>query len=128
MTVTSQHVWHGMFCANKKAKEVRKMENSGFSKKFLYMGIACTVVLFAVFGVFPGSRLGGAMGLDIAGILLGLPVTSGRLSTVLVAASMAMGVIVSGIIFITAAVTSGWLISKVLDVVKDRQRRMDENK
>jgi hypothetical protein len=99
------------------------MKNKGFSKKFLYMGAACAAVLFGVFGVLPGSCLGGVMGLNVAGILLGLPVTSGKLSSLLVAASMAMGVIVSGIIFSTAAVVTGWLISKVLDAVKDRQRR-----
>jgi hypothetical protein len=104
------------------------MKDKGFSKKFLYMGAACAAVLFAVFGVLPGSCLGGVMGLNVAGILLGLPVTSGKLSTLLVAASMATGVIVSGIIFITAAVSTGWLISRVLDAVKNRQRRVNGNK
>jgi hypothetical protein len=104
------------------------MKNKGFSKKFLYMGAACAVVLFAVFGVLPGSCLGGAMGLNVAGILLGLPVTSGKMSSLLVAASMAIGVIVSGIIFSTAAVTAGWLISRMLDAVKARRRRMNGNK
>jgi hypothetical protein len=99
------------------------MKDKGFSKKFLYMGAACAGVLFAIFGVLPGSCLGGVMGLNVAGILLGLPVTSGKLSALLVAASMAMGVIVSGIIFITAAVTTGWIISRMLDAVRGRQRR-----
>jgi hypothetical protein len=98
------------------------MKDKGFSKKFLYMGVACAVVLFAVFGVLPGSCLGGVMGLNVAGILLGLPVTSGKFSSLLVAASMAMGVIVSGIIFSTAAVAAGWLISRVLDTVKGLRR------
>jgi hypothetical protein len=99
------------------------MKDKGFSKKFLYMGAACAAVLFAVFGILPGSCLGGVMGLNVAGILLGLPVTSGKLSALLVAASMAMGVIVSGIIFITTAVTIGWIISRMLDAVRGRRQR-----
>jgi hypothetical protein len=104
------------------------MKDKGFSKKFLYMGAACAAVLFGVFGVLPGSCLGGVMGLNVAGILLGLPVTSGKFSSFLVAVSMATGVIVSGIIFSTAAVTAGWVISKVLDAVRGRQRRVNGNK
>jgi hypothetical protein len=98
------------------------MRDSAFPKKLAFLAIACVAILFAVFGLFPGSFLGGVMGLNVAGLLLGLPVTSGKLSTVLVAASMVMGVVVSGIIFITAASTTGWLISSILDAIRGRRR------
>jgi hypothetical protein len=90
------------------------MNDSGFAKNMVYMGAGCGVVLFAVFGLLPGSYLGGVMGLNVAGIIFGLPVTSGLFSRLIVAASMAMGVMVSGIMFITAAATGGWLISTVI--------------
>ncbi len=90
------------------------MKDSGFAKNMAYIGAGCGVVLFAVFGLLPGSYLGGVVGLNVAGIILGLPVSSGLFSRLIVAASMVMGVMVSGIMFITAASTAGWLISTVI--------------
>jgi hypothetical protein len=98
-------------------KEDRTMKDKGWAKKLAYMGAGCGVVLFAVFGLLPGSYLGGVMGLNLAGIILGLPVTSGILSRLIVAASMVMGVMVAGITFITASSTAGWLIGTVVDAL-----------
>jgi hypothetical protein len=98
-------------------KEDRTMKDKGWAKKLAYMGAGCGVVLFAVFGLLPGSYLGGVMGLNLAGIILGLPVTSGILSRLIVAASMVMGVMVAGITFITASATAGWLIGTVVEAL-----------
>jgi hypothetical protein len=98
------------------------MRETGFLKRLAYMVAGCGTVLFLIFGLFPGSYLGGAMGLNVAGILLGLPVTSGIFSRWIVAASMAMGVMVSGIMFITVASTAGWLISTSLYALTGRRR------
>jgi formate hydrogenlyase subunit 3/multisubunit Na+/H+ antiporter MnhD subunit len=97
------------------------MREMGFLKGLTYMLAGCVTVLFVIFGLFPGSYLGGAIGINVAGILLGLPVTSGMFSRWIVAASMAMGVMVSGIIFITAAATAGWLISTALYTLTGRR-------
>ena len=93
------------------------MKDTNYTKKLAYMGAGCGVVLFAVFGLLPGSFLGGVMGLNIAGTLLGVPVTSGILSRLIVAASMVVGVMVSGIMFITASATAGWLVGTVIDAL-----------
>ena len=93
------------------------MKETKYTKKLAYMGAGCGVVLFAVFGLLPGSFLGGVMGLNIAGTLLGVPVTSGILSRMIVAASMVTGVMVSGNIFITASTVAGWLIGTVADAL-----------
>ena len=100
-----------------KTKEDKEMKDTRYTKKLAYMGAGCGVVLFAVFGLLPGSFLGGVMGLNIAGTLLGVPVTSGILSRVIVAASMVVGVMVSGIMFITASATAGWLVGTVIDAL-----------
>src|SRR5512135_3246563 len=99
-----------LFVGTKKEDKTMKT----YAKKLTYIGAGCGVVLFAVFGLLPGSYLGGVMGLNVAGIILGLPVTSGIFSRLIVAASMVMGVMVSGIMFITAAATGGWLISTAI--------------
>ncbi len=100
------------------------MKDTRYSKKLAYMGAGCGVVLFAVFGLLPGSFLGGVMGLNIAGGLFGVPVASGVLSRVIVAASMVAGVMVSGIMFITGASLAGWLIGSVIDTVTQEKKEM----
>jgi hypothetical protein len=92
----------------------------GFANRMAYIGAGCGVVLFGVFGLLPGSFLGGVMGLN--GTLLGYPVASGVLSRLIVAASMVVGVMVSGIMFITASATAGWLIGTVIDAVKEPKK------
>ncbi len=96
-------------------KEDKKMKT--YTKKLTYMGAGCGVVLFAVFGLLPGSFLGGVMGLNIAGMLLGLPLASGVVSRLIVAASMVTGVMVSGIMFITASSLAGWILGTVVDAI-----------
>ncbi len=93
------------------------MKKTNYTKKLAYMGAGCGVVLFGIFGLLPGSFLGGVMGLNIAGTLLGTPVTSGVLSRLIVAASMVVGVMVSGVMFIMASSISGWLIGSAVDAL-----------
>ncbi len=77
-------------------KEDTKMKDTTYTKKLAYMGAGCGVVLFAVFGLASGFILGGVMGLKLAGILFGTPVGAGLLPRMIVAASMVIGVMVSG--------------------------------
>jgi hypothetical protein len=105
-------------------KEDGKMKDTRYTKRLAYMGAGCGVVLFAIFGLLPGSFLGGVMGLNIAGTLLGLPLASGVLSRLIVAASMVTGVMVSGIMFITASSVAGWLIGTVLDAITAEKKEM----
>lgn len=106
------------------------MKDNKYSKKVAYIGAGCGVVLFAIFGLLPGSFIGGAMGLNLSGILLGSPVTSVVLSRLIIAASIGVGVIVSGIIIISAATTAGWLIGTVVDELKAEKKELvtSENK
>ena len=100
------------------------MRDTTYTKKLAYMGAGCGVVLFAVFGLLPGSFLGGVMGLNIAGIIFGIPVGAGLLPRMIVAASMLMGVMVSGTMFIMASTTLGWLIGTVVDLVKAEKKEL----
>ncbi|MGE5300791.1 MAG: hypothetical protein ACM3MB_07480 [Acidobacteriota bacterium] len=100
------------------------MKDNRYSKKLAYMGAGCGVVLFGVFGLLPGSFLGGVMGLHIAGSILGMPVESGVLSRLIVAASMVAGVMVSGLMFITASSLAGWLLGSTLDTLKAEKKEM----
>ena len=104
------------------------MKDTTYTKSLTYIGAGAGVVLFAVFGLLPGSFLGGVMGLNLAGSLLGTPVASGILSRLIVAASMVLGVMVAGIMFITASATLGWLIGTVVDGLRARAHKMAEVK
>jgi len=73
------------------------------------------LVLFALFGLLPGSLLGGAAGIKVAGMLFGLPLESGLLARLIVLVSMLAGVLVSGIMIVTATATVGWLAGAALD-------------
>ena len=68
------------------------MKNSNYSIKMTLIGAGCGVVLFAVFGLLPGSYLGGVMGLNLSGMIFGFLVASSVLSRLIVAASMVLGV------------------------------------
>lgn len=105
-------------------KEDTKMKDTNYTKKLAYMGAGCGVVLFAVFGLLPGSFLGGVMGLNIAGIMFGTPVGAGLLPRIIVAASMVIGVMVSGTMFIMASTTVGWLVGTVVDALKAGKKEL----
>jgi len=105
-------------------KEDKKMKDTNYTKKLAYMGAGCGVVLFAVFGLLPGSFLGGVMGLNLAGIMFGTPVGAGLLPRMIVAASMVVGVMVSGTMFIMASTTLGWLIGTVVDAIKTGNKEL----
>ena len=55
--------------------------NTILSRKTAYIGAGAGLVLFAIFGLLPGSLLGGAMGINIAGWLFGLPLHPGIVAT-----------------------------------------------
>jgi hypothetical protein len=94
------------------------------TKKLTYMGAGCGIVLFAVFGLLPGSFLGGVMGLNIAGKLLGVPVASSIASRMIVGASMVVGVMVAAIMFVTATALAGWLVGTVVDGLRAEKKEM----
>jgi len=85
------------------------------ARKTAYIGAGAGLVLFALFGLMPGSLVGGAMGINIAGWIFGLPLKSGLIARIIVLASMLIGVLVAGIVIVTATSTVGWLVGKVLE-------------
>src|SRR5512137_117333 len=90
------------------------MKNS-IARKGAYIGAGAGLVLFAIFGLLPGSLLGGAAGINIAGMLFGLPLEPGLISRAIVLVSMLVGVLVAGIVIVTATTTVGWLAGKALE-------------
>ena len=104
------------------------MKDTTYTNGLTYSGARAGVVLFAIFGLLPGSFLGGVMVLNLAGSLLGTPVASGVLARLIVASSMVLGVMVAGIMFITAASTLGWLIGTVVDALRAKAHKEVEHR
>ena len=90
------------------------MKNS-IARKGAYIGAGAGLVLFAIFGLLPGSLIGGAMGINLAGMLFGLPLEPGLISRAIVLVSMLVGVLVAGIVIVTATTTVGWLAGRLLE-------------
>jgi hypothetical protein len=88
--------------------------NTTLSRTTAYIGAGAGIVLFALFGLLPGSLLGGAAGIKLAGMLFGLPLDSGILQRVIVLVSMLVGIMVSGITIVAATATMGWLTGAAL--------------
>jgi uncharacterized protein (DUF697 family) len=98
------------------------------ARKTAYIGAGAGLVLFAIFGLMPGSLLGGAMGMNIAGWLFGLPLQPGLVARVIVLAFMLIGVLVAGIVMVTATSTIGWLVGKVLESGTHTKENAEEAK
>jgi hypothetical protein len=62
------------------------------------------------------------MGISLAGNILGHPVASAILPRLIVAASIGIGVMVAGIMFITVSATAGWLIGAVVDTLRAEEK------
>ncbi len=86
------------------------------SKQGAYAGAGAGLVLFGLFGLLPGSLVGGAMGISAAGAIFGLPLEPGIVSRMMVLASMVLGVMVSGIVITTASSSIGWLVGSALSM------------
>ena len=93
------------------------------ARKTAYIGAGAGLVLFGIFGLLPGSLLGGAAGIKFAGMLFGLPLEPGIISRSIVLLSMLIGVMVAGIAIVTATSTAGWLVGSVINASADASLR-----
>jgi len=83
-----------------------------------YSGSGMGLVLFAIKGLLPGSFIGGAIGLNIAGSLFGTPLSSALLPRMIVGVSMLLGVFLSALIFITCLSLAGWVTGHAIDALR----------
>ncbi len=93
------------------------MKEGMMAKKAAYVGAGAGLMLFALVGLLPSSFFGGVVGIDIAGKLFGLPLTSNLLPRVTVAVSMLVGVLITGSVFVACGAMIGWTMGTVIDVL-----------
>ncbi|MBI5634645.1 MAG: hypothetical protein HZA15_14340 [Nitrospirae bacterium] len=93
------------------------MKTNGMTKKGLYIGAGSGLMLFAIIGLLPGSVIGGMIGINIAGSLFGLPLEATIFARLIVAASMILGVCMSGAMLVTATSSLGWLMGNMAETL-----------
>ena len=86
-------------------------------KMGLYIGAGAGLMLFAVAGLLPGSVIGGMVGINVAGSLFGLPLEATMSARLIVAASMILGVCLSGVVIVTGTSALGWLMGNLTETV-----------
>jgi hypothetical protein len=111
--------WHGICFYNKQNNERRKAKmKTEIAKKGLYAGAGAGLALFALIGLLPGSFIGGAVGLSVAGSMFGIPVGPQLLSRVIVGLFMVLGIMVAGVVFVVGGSLTGWSIGYLIDLIK----------
>jgi hypothetical protein len=87
------------------------------------VGAGVGLVLFALFGILYGSLIGGIVGLNVAGGLFGSPVAPSVISRIIIALGMLIGVMISGLIFISGPASLGWLIGLAIEKLSAPAKR-----
>lgn len=124
-TISYQLALNVLIYRQERTKEERTMK-ARIANKMAYLGAGAGLVLFAIFGIMPGTFIGGVMGLSLAGALLGTPVEAGVVARVIVAASMLTGVLAAGLIAVTVTSTIGWLLGTVVDALGRKEAKAAE--
>jgi hypothetical protein len=91
------------------------MQSREMAKKTAYIGAGVGLAVFVMIGLLPGSLLGGSLGISLAGSVFGLPLQSDLMPRVIVAVSMFLGVLISGMIFVSCGTFIGWMMGRAID-------------
>ncbi|MFO0752521.1 MAG: hypothetical protein U0411_04265 [Thermodesulfovibrionales bacterium] len=97
------------------------MKTGRATRKGVYIGAGIGLVFFALAGLLPGSFIGGVVGITLAGKVWGAPLPPAVLPRVIVGISMVLGVLTSGVVFVTGGSLLGWCAGVVLDTVRERR-------
>jgi hypothetical protein len=99
-----------ILCYPKKGGQAMKTLDA---KKGLYLGATIGLILFVLVGLLPSSFVGGVLGLKIVSHLLGTSLETALVSRALVGASMVIGVLITGIVFVAGTSLVGWCIANI---------------
>ncbi len=89
-------------------------------QKVGFLGAGVGLTLFALFGLLPGSFIGGVLGLNLTGMIFGTPVTPGVFPRIIIALGMLSGVFVAGLIFVVTGAVAGMATGYILELVLGR--------
>lgn len=114
------------------ANEIKRGRKGGWkmktkmADKFSYIGGGIGLTLFVIFGLLPGSFMGGALGLSLVGALFGMPVEPTLSSGIIVGVFMLIGIFISGLLFISFCTLFGWLVGTAVDRIARPKKSENE--
>lgn len=91
------------------------MKTNETAKKGLYVGVATGLIIFVLAGFFPGSLLGGAVGLQIIGLIYGGPMPAAILPKLILAVSMIIGILLAAVVYIIGTGLLGLAIGRMIE-------------
>lgn len=91
------------------------------AKRGIYIGAAAGLLAFALGGLLHGAFIGGVLGLNIAGSLFGLPLTSAIMPRLIVGAMMVLGIVISGVLLVTGGSLLGCVAGAALENLLHRR-------
>ncbi len=106
----------------------QKKEKATLKSRLALVGAGIGLGLFAFFGILYGSLLGGVIGLNVAGFIFGSPVAPSVIARAVIALSMLIGVMVSGLMFIASGASLGWLIGLVVEKITSPAVKTEKEK
>jgi hypothetical protein len=109
----------------KKTIERREHQVAG---KLTYFGGGAGLALFAVFGLTQAAFIGGVLGINIAGSLMGYPLVPALITRAIVAIGMLTGITSAGMMFVVAGTTLGWLAGTTVDYVTGHDKDLEPQK
>lgn len=92
-------------------------ESNSMAKKGIYVGTGIGLILFVLVGMFPGSLIGGAVGLFISNALFGAEAGTQLLPRIITAVSMVGGILGSAGVFVIGTSVLGWAAGTAMDAV-----------
>jgi len=97
------------------------MSKSEMAKKGIYIGTGTGLIMFALVGFFPGSLIGGAIGLWLSKLVLGASAGAALLPRLITAVSMVAGIIGAAAFFVVGSSVVGWAIGTALDALRSEE-------
>lgn len=94
------------------------MSRGELAKKGIYVGTGTGLIMFALVGFFPGSLIGGAIGLWLSKMILGASAGAALLPRIITAVSMVGGIVGAAAFFVIGSSVVGWAIGTALDALR----------
>jgi len=94
------------------------MKTGELAKKGTYAGTGTGLIMFLLVGFFPGSLIGGAVGLWLTNTFLGGAAEPSLLPRVVTALSMLAGVLASAAVFVIGFSVVGWAVGTAIEAIK----------
>ena len=97
------------------------MKQKELAQRGTYVGTGAGLIMFMLVGLFPGSLIGGAVGLWLSSLVTGSAADISIVPRVITSLSMVVGILGSAALFVVGSSVAGWAVGTALDAVRNAQ-------